>query len=193
MKQRDLASLFQQFREGDMEAYKTLYYHFFPAFIKYGSSMGFSEVASEDQVQELFIWLWKNRTQLIPSDNIESYIYAAFRNNLLNQKRINSRRKQIIQSLDRTKKDRVSQTPALEQGENSEILSRLLDELPQQQREVIYLRYYEEKSIAQISEIMSLAPQIVSNYAYRALIKLRRHSQELKHLLYPLIAMLMQI
>lgn len=189
MKPGELSNLFLKFCEGDLAAFEALYFHFFPAFIKYGRSLGFSKTASEDQVQNLFIWLWKNRSRLAGTEQIDAYLYTAFRNNLLSQKRKSNRRRQIIQLLEQAEEAYIPAAPALGPTGRSEILLKLLNELPNKQREVIFLRYYEEKSIEQIAQIMSISPQIVRNYAYRAISKLRRHAHQLKHILQPLILM----
>jgi RNA polymerase sigma factor (sigma-70 family) len=53
------------------------------------------------------------------------------------------------------------------------IVKDALNDLTKRQREVIYLKFYQELSYAEISEIMDMKYQSVLNLFQRALIKLR--------------------
>ena len=52
-------------------------------------------------------------------------------------------------------------------------VTNLLESLPPNQKEVIYLRNYINMSYAEIAQVMNLSEQVVRNYAYRAMTKLR--------------------
>src|SRR6201985_3714086 len=52
-------------------------------------------------------------------------------------------------------------------------IAALLNELPRRQKEVIYLRYFEEMDYTQIAEVMGIHYQSVLNLTQKALLKLR--------------------
>jgi RNA polymerase sigma factor (sigma-70 family) len=52
-------------------------------------------------------------------------------------------------------------------------IEQLLNELPKRQKEVIYLRYFEDMDHAQIAAVMGINYQSVLNLAQKALQKLR--------------------
>jgi len=57
-------------------------------------------------------------------------------------------------------------------------LWRLISELPQQQRAVIVLRYYEDLDDTTIAQILECTPATVRTHSMRALHKLRGHLEE---------------
>ena len=50
---------------------------------------------------------------------------------------------------------------------------KILNALPPNQKEVIYLRNYVNMSYREIAQVMDLSEQVVRNYGYRAIQKLR--------------------
>jgi len=56
---------------------------------------------------------------------------------------------------------------------NKQLIQQLLDSLPEKQKEVLYLRNYTNLSYKDIAEVMNLTEQVVRNYSYRAMQKLR--------------------
>jgi RNA polymerase sigma-70 factor (ECF subfamily) len=69
--------------------------------------------------------------------------------------------------------------------EGDSCLSLLLTEieqLPTRQQEVLYLKYFEGMDYEEISQIMSVNYQVVRNYAYRGLSRLRKRLQSANRL-----------
>jgi RNA polymerase sigma factor (sigma-70 family) len=54
-------------------------------------------------------------------------------------------------------------------------LKKMIDELPLRQKEVIYLKFFQEMDRSQISEVMNISPQTVSNLLQIAIKQLKRH------------------
>jgi RNA polymerase sigma factor (sigma-70 family) len=61
----------------------------------------------------------------------------------------------------------------LEEDQQRQSLAKALNSLPWQQREAIYLRYYNNLSTREIAEIMGIANQTVLNTLYLALKKIK--------------------
>jgi RNA polymerase sigma factor (sigma-70 family) len=55
--------------------------------------------------------------------------------------------------------------------ENS--LIHFIDQLPSHQKEVIYLRYYKDKSFHEIAQILGIKYQVARNFSYRGIKFLR--------------------
>lgn len=60
-------------------------------------------------------------------------------------------------------------------------LARLLNSLTGRQKEIVYLRYYEDLSYQEISELLSINFQSVANHLQRAFETLRKNSPGLPH------------
>ena len=73
---------------------------------------------------------------------------------------------------------KAQSTHAIEQEEESEMIQKLLKKLKPQYQEVLMLRYFEELSIAEISEKINLEPRRVSERIHYALVLLRKQLQK---------------
>ncbi|MEM8523267.1 MAG: sigma-70 family RNA polymerase sigma factor [Bacteroidota bacterium] len=60
-----------------------------------------------------------------------------------------------------------------EEAQKHHLLEQVLNELPTRQREVIYLKYYNNLSSKEIAEVMEISQQGVLNTLYKAFKKLR--------------------
>ena len=67
-----------------------------------------------------------------------------------------------------------------------ESVSRLLNELPDRQKEVLFLKYYSNLKVTEISEVMNINYQSVLNMMHKAIKKMRQ-STALRQLLKELI------
>jgi RNA polymerase sigma-70 factor (ECF subfamily) len=61
-----------------------------------------------------------------------------------------------------------------EAARRSEYLRAAMAELPDHQREILYLRYYEEMSYKDICQILDINHQVARNYASRAIKQLKK-------------------
>lgn len=55
------------------------------------------------------------------------------------------------------------------------VLLEMLNTLPKRQREVLYLRYYDQLSLAEVAEVLSITYQGTVNTVYKAIKALRTH------------------
>lgn len=70
--------------EGDSQAFRTLYMHYYDRLFNFAMLFLHSEAASEDVIADVFFVLWKERTMLTSIPNFHPYIYQAVRNGCLN-------------------------------------------------------------------------------------------------------------
>lgn len=70
--------------EGDSQAFRTLYMHYYNRLFNFAMMFLHSEAASEDVVEDVFFILWKDRSMLTAIPNFHPYIYQAVRNGCLN-------------------------------------------------------------------------------------------------------------
>lgn len=165
--------------KGDKAAFKQLLEIYFPILYNYG--MGFSQDKEvvKDTIQDLFIVIWNSRSNLKKEVNVKAYLLCSFRRAL--QKKANPRVKTI--SLTNYQEDRSSfhlNTSVEEDLIRKESVAKtannmvaLVNALPSRQKEVVYLHFFSALSRDEISEILGIAPQTVSNILQMALKKLR--------------------
>ena len=70
--------------EGNSDAFRTLYMHYYDRLFQFAMMFLRSEPASEDVVEDVFYNLWKDRHMLTSIPNFHPYIYQAIRNGCLN-------------------------------------------------------------------------------------------------------------
>ena len=61
------------------------------------------------------------------------------------------------------------------QQEQQSKISYFLKQLPDRQREILYLRFYQDLRVEEIAQLLQIKPQSVSNIIQRALLNLRQH------------------
>ena len=123
---------------------------------------------AEDIVQECFLALLKPNCGFDPArTTIRTYLLGAVRNQSLKRQR---RREQGMapEPMDH----RTPETEAL-RSEVSEAVATAIAELPETQREVLFLAHYEQLSLGEIAEITQLEVSAVKSRLQRARATLR--------------------
>ena len=167
---------------GDQSAFKKLYEIYFERLKFYGKSISpqLSMVTIEDEVQNLFLWMASNNYKLVRVTNFEVYLFSSFKKNVIRCSK-KQRNKRIIRFEETTSKIEVSTVISSEDAvikkeedkENSDFIDCALKELAPKQREVVFLRFYVGMSFSEIADTVQLSEQIVRNYAYRSIKKIR--------------------
>ncbi len=169
-------TIWNAFREGDKQAYAEIYELYFDVLYSYGKKFLFNESTIEDAIQDLFITLWRTRSNLSNVDNIKYYLFRCLRRDFY---RIQEKEKRI----DKIEFDQslLEELYALEEidfdkddTEMSKRLGLILKKLPKRQLEAITLRYYENFSISEIASIMCISGKTVRNTLSNSLILLRK-------------------
>ena len=176
----------QQIANGDIEALSLLYGRYYTKLKLYGQQFApqLESYSIEDSIQELFIWITKNYKKLSSIDNLEVYLFSALKRNAMKDIGSNNRR-QSLKDRYLNRKHSETKKPSVEiryietenRLENTKYVNQLLDSLPAQQKEVLYLRNYMNMKFKEIAEVMNLTEQVVRNYNYRAIKHLRAKPQ----------------
>jgi RNA polymerase sigma factor (sigma-70 family) len=112
---------------------------------------------AEDAVQEVCLKLWKIRDSLENFNSIEAFAIKVTRNWCLD--RIKAKKPLYVENyLSWSEQDSGVSDPyrSLEQEEHWNMLLRVLDQLPEQQRMIVHLRDIEGLEFEEIAEIMDM-------------------------------------
>lgn len=166
------------FRNGDEKAFSWIFNNYVQSLYQYGIRFVADEDLVKDSIQELFIKLYNNRSNLSATDNIQLYLFRALKNRLINNL---SNKKDFISLSTSTLPFEVenSSDAELEDEEWSVTLRKLqlekgMKNLTPRQREAIYLRYIKEMSIDEICTLLNLNQQSARNLIHRGIEKLRK-------------------
>ncbi len=178
--QSDVNALWRRFLTGDSEAFDLLMSSHFRSLFQYGSKFSRDKEFVKDSIQDLFLILWEKRENLDRHALVKPYMMASLRR--LMHRSVSSKGWVGDESLEDTDGSfeiefSVEQTYIENETTlaRTEQLKHFLDELPKRQKEVIYLRYFQDMDRNQISEVMDITPQTVSNLLQIAIKQLKKH------------------
>ncbi|MGW1176727.1 SigE family RNA polymerase sigma factor [Kitasatospora sp. NPDC002543] len=127
---------------------------------------------AEDVVQATFAKVFRNWARISRLDEPDAYVHRALVNNNLSR----HRRRRVRQLLVPVLPDRESTAGGGHHDvEQRSVLIQALAELPQRQRAVVVLRYWEDMGERQVAEVLGCSPGNVKSQASRGLAKLRSH------------------
>ncbi len=129
---------------------------------------------AEDAVQEVCMKLWKIRDSLDKYNSMEAFAMKVTRNWCLD--RLKARKPVYVgnySALYDSRSDGTDPHKLMEKTDRANMLNRILDRLPEQQRLIIQLRELESLEFDQISEIMDLNVNAIRVSLFRARNKIR--------------------
>lgn len=171
-----LSDLWLQTIADDQHAYALLHKNLYPGLYNYLLQMIKDEDLAHDLLQELFVKIWDKRKQLKVINNIKAYFFTACRSIAINHFRkvkVQTARleQRVLPELSFSPEDML--VSAEEDMYLKNIMAAALKSLPARQREIIYLKYYQEMEYPKIAELTGIQYQSVINHVFRALETLR--------------------
>ncbi len=138
-------------------------YHFSVGYLK-------SKADAEEVVQEVFMKIWHNRSSLDPGLSFNAYLFKIayrqiaerFRKSLQEQKYLHEIATESIVLTDEIN-ERVNYRSLLE------LVEKLIQQLPERQKEVIILRKIEGLPVAEIASRLDISPKTVEHHITEAL------------------------
>lgn len=169
----------QALRQGDEDAFRQIYQAHFRHLMNYGLRFVGSAAVVEDGIQDLFLELWQYRARLTQPQSVRFYLLRGLRNRLAAYLRqaltleevplgveaypfaleASSEQRWIDLDVDEAQRQRIRLA---------------LDQLTPRQREIIYLRYFNDLSYEQICELLGINYQSARSQVYQAVKLLRQ-------------------
>lgn len=172
--------LWQRIRVGDEQAFTAIFEKYHRTLYNYGSKLSTNSSLVEDAVQDVFIDIWRLRHNLTENvSSVKFYLYRALRRRIHVAVDKFPSMEEISELDDEgTPANHTHSEAILIEAESSSARARriqeLLAQLPERQLEALTLRYFDEFSMDEIAEIMSVNEKSVRNFIYKALTSLRQ-------------------
>jgi len=180
--------------QGDRQALNEIYRLHADALFRYGIRLLHDENAVQDCIHDLFLKIWSNHARLSDTDNVRYYLISSLRNTIINYRNQQGKiEHQELQERDGFAMDFTVESQYIlkeEQTEKAQRLAEAMNQLTARQKEIIYLRYFEELSYDQIAEMMDLSKKGTYKLSARALEALREILQVEKAVLIALLVSL---
>jgi len=178
----DDSRLWLAFKNGDRSAFEQIYRGQIDMLISYGYRFSKDLSLIEDTVQELFIYIWNNRSKLAETDSIKKYLLASFRNNIIR----NIKKQQKTELKEDFSDDNFQASLSIEEiiiqgdinNEQAMSLKKEFEKLSPRQKEVIYHKYYQQLDNESICELMDISYQSLRNLVSTAIIRLRKQMKQ---------------
>ncbi len=178
--------LWQEYLAGNEAALGNIAERYYSTLKHYGQKFSVSDFVVKDCIQDLFLQLWQNRTQINETISVKHYLLKGLRNHIFIHIRSTKRMVNYDLDWDMGPLENISGESILIDDEafvsRVHQLKELMSQLSPREREAIYLHYYQDMSITEIAEVMQVNRQSVSNFLTRAMSKMRNHCQP-QHLL----------
>ena len=165
------------FKQGDWNAYTSLYEAFYSPLNNYGAKFTDDADLVQDAIHDLFVQLWTSRNNLGEPASVKNYLYKSLRTQLF--RKLQSQAKVVdldgVASTERfTVTFQQELTLNIEAQELREQVAALVARLPARQQEIIFLRFFEGASYDEIADIMGISTASAYKLLYKALESLQK-------------------
>lgn len=156
------------------EAFKELFFEFFPTLCVYASKIVGDNETARDIVQEVFFKIWKNRKKIEMESSFRNFIVTAVRNQCTD---ILRKRTVIDRFATRSPSTMEPSEQSPEEiytiNELEQIIGKAIQKLPPNIREAFEMNRFKGMTYNEIAQHMSLSPKTIEAYISKALSILR--------------------
>lgn len=160
-------------QKGDESAYKQLFIKYYSPLCEYASQY-ISDDDSEELVQELMLFIWEARENLIIESSLKSYLFTSTRHRCLNAIRKQSFHERIHDQIYEMLKDQFEDPDYYFINELTENIEKAISELPGTYRETFSLSRFGEQTNTQIAVTLGVSVKTVE-YRISQALKILRH------------------
>ena len=161
-------------QEGNQEAFSALFKIYYPELKAYGKKMSGREALAQEGIQLLFLKIWERKHQLSAAQNPKAYLLKAYRSMLLDL--LAKEQKRTHQQTEVALQFSLQEFPFFQNNAPSppSSIHLFINQLSEKQREIIYLKFYNDLTYQEIAEVLNINYQTVRNYMVKALTSLRK-------------------
>jgi RNA polymerase sigma factor (sigma-70 family) len=170
--------VWNRMKSGDEKALSEIFTFFYSDLYRYGIKIFDLPDLIKDSIQDVFMRIWEKRDTIGDVQNPKAYLISSIRRKLFENKE--PRSSEISDELLNNEGKQNFSFSAMEFMEIAEIslqirnsLTQAINNLPERQRELVFLRFYYNLKYLEIAKIMEVNEQTVRNMMQRALSNLR--------------------
>lgn len=188
----DLASDWHTFLHQSSEpAFKRIYTHYYHYLSFIGNKKGFNAVLVQDTINELFLYIWENSDRLLHVKNHHNYLITSFLRKLYKDDNIKTEDIAGLTDLPESLLVPSAETIHIYNNNSTkytEALLKVVNQLPERQRLMIYQKFYLGLSYNEIADTNNVSINTVYNTIYKAISNLRDNINDEDLLLYSLVS-----
>lgn len=163
--------------EDDHDAFKELFFEFYPSLCVFAGKYVSSPETCEDIVQEIFFNIWKNRKTLNIHSSFRNFLVTSVRNKCTDYLRKQSSHSKYIENLPISYSNEIpDQVYSIKELE--EMLQLALEKLPANVRSAFNMSRSQKMTYKQIAIEMNISHRTVEAYISKALNVLRKELKD---------------
>ncbi|MBO9676334.1 MAG: sigma-70 family RNA polymerase sigma factor [Sphingobacteriaceae bacterium] len=165
----DEKDLLFRLQKGDHHAFEAIYHLYKAKLIRNSLRLLKSADLVEELIQDLFIKIWEQRAKIDVNQPLNAYLFKVANNMIYDTFRKISRDKRLQAHLILNSSEEYNHIEKfIFDKENRIALKNAINLLPAQQQKVFVLCKFEEKSYAEVSEMLNISHGTINNHIYRA-------------------------
>ena len=168
-------TLWEAYQKGDHHSFASLFRRYYEPLVQYGSKLTGNSDMLEDCIQELFTELWQNKSQT-QVQSVKAYLFKS-----LKYKLYRAQQRKVASPFNENHSDVLfeisHETLVVSRELDAEKTARVLQALGQlsnRQKEIIYLKFYQELNYEEVSDIMNINYQAARNLLYQSIKSLKK-------------------
>lgn len=183
------------FQNGSRDAFASIYSQHYEALLNYGIRFCEDENVVEDTIQDLFIDLWQYKNTVAEVNSIRFYLLRSLRNKIGAHFR---KQKAFVFDVEKEMNFQVEfsfESRLIAQQAEDETLQKLqkaLNGLTGRQKEILYLRFFNNMDYDQIAEVTGLSNQSARNQTYLAVKALKEQMTSQRSNIFVLLLLIMR-
>jgi RNA polymerase sigma-70 factor (ECF subfamily) len=167
--------IIKRIKEGDIATFETLFKSVYTPLLLYSAGITGRRDVSEEIIQDLFYYIWKERESLQIMHSLKGYLYRSVRNRslqYLEHEKVDERFKgrNEVWGYD----SRPDGQEMLELRELEEILKKSMTKMPRRRVEIFRMHRFENKKYTEIAEALSLSVKTIEAEITKALKTIRK-------------------
>jgi len=166
--------LVKRIKEGDIAAFEQLFKSSYMSLLYYSISITGSKEISEEIIQELFYYIWKERDKLQIMSSLKGYLYKSVKNRsiqYLHSKCFNMQFKSSSEVEMNTGEDGESN---MELKDLENVILKSMEMMPIRRAQIFRMHRFDKMSYSEIAEKLSLSIKTIEAEIGKALKTLRR-------------------
>jgi RNA polymerase sigma factor (sigma-70 family) len=171
------SQLWTLFIEGDMTAFHNIYNTHYQMLYNYGKKyLKIPEI--EDCIHDTFLNILNTKNKKAAVNNVKAYLFISFRNQIYKTKKSDKLVFNLVEgSIPQEENDRSKELILKE-------VKQLIEKLSPREREIVYLKYFQDFNNLEISDMLDIKYQTVRNILTGAIKKLRVLGEDYVQLLF---------
>lgn len=165
----DEEQLVEAMAAGDLTAFTRVYgayhgfvFHFAVKFLK-------STFLAEEVVNDVFLKLWENRSQLVPGQSLKAYLATVCKNHVFNLLKKAKRESAIMEEIRRLVAVARNQTEEdLFGAELEQVIDQIVSQLPEQRQRIFRMYRFEELDLDAIAGKLHISKGTAKDHMVRA-------------------------